>query len=68
MTKILRLPEVLAVTGLGRSTLYVKVRDGAFPKPVQLGLRSVGWPAAEVEEWVQARIRARRRGDGPKTA
>ena len=41
---ILRRPQVEQRTGLSRSTLYHYIKDGDFPKPVQLGLRAVGWP------------------------
>ena len=51
-TRIVRLPEVMARTGLSRSTIYVRLADGAFPKPVQLGARAVGWIEAEVDEWI----------------
>ncbi len=57
--RILRLPEVLARIGLKRSTVYQFVADGKFPKPVRLGLRSVGWRESDVEKWVSARQLAR---------
>ena len=61
-TRIVRLPEVVARTGLSRSTIYVRLADGAFPKPVQLGARAVGWIEAEVDEWIRQQI-AISRGD-----
>ena len=57
----LRLPEVLARTGLSRSTIYVRLEQGRFPRPVSLGARAVGWIEAEVDEWMRARITASRR-------
>ena len=53
---ILRLPAVKARTGLARSTIYLYVSQGAFPRPVKLGVRAVGWLDAEVESWLQSRI------------
>jgi prophage regulatory protein len=53
---ILRLPAVRAETGLGRSTLYLRIAQGLWPKPVRLGARSVGWPANEVDAINAARI------------
>ncbi len=79
-TRFLRLPEVMERTGLSRSTIYVRVAAGCFPRPVALGGRAVGWIEAEVEEWVEERIaesrsegdRAGERGEAargtPKTA
>ncbi len=54
--RFLRLPEVLARTGLSRSTIYVRLDQGRFPRPVSLGARAVGWIEAEVDEWMGERI------------
>jgi len=54
--RFLRLPEVLARTGLSRSTIYVRLEQGRFPRPVSLGGRAVGWIEAEVDEWIRERI------------
>ncbi len=53
---IWRLHTVKARTGLPRSTIYHKMSQDEFPQTVNLGLRSVGWIADEVEEWIQNRI------------
>jgi len=56
---ILRLPVVKARTGLSRSTIYLRISEGAFPKPVSLGPRAVGWVESEIAEWIASRIEAR---------
>ena len=61
---ILRLPGVRATTGLSRSTIYLRVAEGSFPKPVGLGGRAVGWLEAEVQDWLQRRIEASRSAAG----
>jgi prophage regulatory protein len=53
---ILRLPAVKASTGLSRSTIYLRIAQGVFPRPVSLGGRAVGWPASEVAALNAARI------------
>ena len=53
---IFRLPAVKMSTGLSRSTIYLRIEQGVFPKPVSLGGRAVGWPANEVEALNAARI------------
>jgi prophage regulatory protein len=53
---ILRLRAILSSTGLSRSTIYLRISQGAFPKPVSLGGRAVGWPAIDVETINAARI------------
>ena len=57
---ILRLPVVMARTGLSRSTIYAKVAAGDFPEPINLGGRAVGWLSDEVEAWLVARVEATR--------
>lgn len=54
--RFLRLPEVLERTGLSRSTIYVRLEQGLFPRPVSLGARAVGWIESEVDEWIRERI------------
>ncbi len=61
---ILRLPNVKASTGLSRSTIYLRISQGTFPKPVKLGGRAVGWVQTEVQEWLQRQIEASRRTVG----
>lgn len=60
---LLRLPDVLARTGLSRSALYKLVKEGKFSSPIELLGRTRAWPASEVDAWVLDRIRSAR-GDG----
>ena len=53
---ILRLPTVKAQTGYSRSTVYLRIAQGLFVKPVRLGDRAVGWPAGDVAALNAARI------------
>ena len=55
---ILRLTQVLVITGLSKSTLYAMVKAKAFPRQVRLGKRSVGWKSGMVFAWVAARPQA----------
>jgi len=57
---ILRLPAVKARTGLSRSTIYLRISEGAFPKPVSLGARAVGWISSEIDGWVDQQIKQSR--------
>jgi len=52
---LLRLPAVMHVTGLRRSTLYRLIADEQFPRPVRLGPRAVAWRRSDVEAWSEAR-------------
>jgi len=53
---LLRLPAVLAESGLSRSTIYNRIKEGLWPKQVSLGERASGWPASEVAALNAARI------------
>lgn len=55
-TAILRLPAVKVRTGLARSTIYLRIAQGSFPKPVSLGGRAVGWVEAEIQRWLERQI------------
>lgn len=57
---VLRLPAVKASTGLSRSSIYLRIAQGTFPKPMSLGARAVGWLEAEIQDWLQRRIDASR--------
>jgi prophage regulatory protein len=54
--RLLRRKQVEAETGYSRSTLYLRITQGLWPKPVRLGPRAVGWPAGEVTGLNAARI------------
>jgi len=54
-----RLPDVLARTGLGRSTLYQLVSRGEFPRQLKLTERCVAWISHEVDQWIRDRITER---------
>lgn len=53
---LLRLPAVKAESGASRSTIYLRIQQGLWPKPVRLGPRSVAWPSGEVAAINTARI------------
>jgi prophage regulatory protein len=65
--KILRLPVVLDRTGLSRSSVYLRVTEGRFPRPVSLGARAVGWIETEVEEWIARQIEVSREISGKRS-
>ena len=56
---ILRRKRVEAESGYSRSTIYLRISQGLWPKPVSLGPRAVGWPASEVSAINAARIAGR---------
>jgi predicted DNA-binding transcriptional regulator AlpA len=56
----LRLPEVKAVTGLSKTSIYDLIREKSFPSPVRLGPRAVGWVKSEIKQWAVQRVHASR--------
>jgi len=64
VTAFLRLPAVKARTGLSRSTIYLRIAQGTFPKSIALGARAVGWVEADINEWMECQISAsKEKGD-----
>ncbi len=57
--RLIRLLQVKAMVGLGRSSIYDKIKRGKFPKQIKLG-RSSGWVEAEVQAWISEQIQASR--------
>jgi prophage regulatory protein len=52
---VLRLPDVKAMTGLSRSSIYARIADGSFPKQIRLGSdsRAVAWLQSDIEAWLK---------------
>jgi prophage regulatory protein len=61
--KILRLPETKGVTGLSRSTIYLRMANGEFPKSISLGGRAVGWLEEDIQHWLEQK-RKESEGEG----
>ena len=55
--RILRRPEVEARVGHKRSWIYDQMEANRFPRPVEIGMGSVGWFEDEIDEWVNTRPR-----------
>lgn len=53
--RLLRLPAVIEMTGLGRDTIYRLAREGQFPRPLKLTERSSAWREDFVRAWIESR-------------
>lgn len=51
----LRLPAVMKLTGLGRSTIYRMVADRRFPSPVRIASRAIAWRRTDLDRWSESR-------------
>jgi prophage regulatory protein len=57
--KIYRLADVMSMTGLSRSSIYLRVSTNEFPKPIKIGRRAVGWPEDSIIAWQAKLMEAR---------
>lgn len=55
MTKLLRRPQVEAMTGLSRSSIYRAMDQDQFPRPVKIGQRAVAWRETDLNVWLSSR-------------
>ena len=56
-----RLPTVKQVTGLGRTSIYERMKNEEFPQSISLGGPMVAWVSTEVLAWVDQQIEASRK-------
>lgn len=59
---VFRLPQVIKLVGLGRSSIFTAVRERRFPSPIRLGPRAVGWRRSALQAWLDARQPSREEG------
>jgi prophage regulatory protein len=52
--KIIRTKELSEMLSISRSTICRLRRKGAFPEPIQLGPKIVGWELSSIEEWLES--------------
>lgn len=52
LDRIVRLKTVLARTGLSRTTLYRKIREGSFPQQVRISIHGAGWRESAINRWI----------------
>ncbi len=53
---LMRLPTVKGRVGLGRTSIYEKIKEGSFPKPISIGDRSVAWDSEAIDRWIENKI------------
>lgn len=56
---LIRIKEVMSMTGLSRSSIYTYKSKDEFPNPIQLTARSVAWVRVDVEQWILDKINNR---------
>lgn len=56
---LLRLHQVMAVSGKSRASIYRGIKNGQFPRQVKITSRAAGWSRKEIEAWIEERKWAR---------
>ena len=64
---MLRMPQVVAITGLSRMTIYRLEKRRQFPGRVQLSPNSVGWRKEDVDRWLESLPKVVAPGDALST-
>lgn len=54
-SRLVSVRDVLILTSISRGTLYNWIKQGDFPKPVQIGKRRVAWREQQVRDWISSR-------------
>ena len=54
--RFIRLPQVVEMTGMGKTFIYARISDGTFPKQIQHGGKSVVWNERDVIDWMNQQI------------
>jgi prophage regulatory protein len=57
--KLLKLTDVIVLSGLSRSSVYALAQQNKFPKPLKLSERSSAWVEEEIKQWITERVKAR---------
>ena len=55
-TGFMRLPEVLAVFPVGKSTWYLNIRKGLYPKPIKISKRCSAWRAEDIRKLIESSV------------
>jgi predicted DNA-binding transcriptional regulator AlpA len=51
-TGFVRLPQILAVIPIGKSTFWARVRSGLYPQPIKLGANTTAWKAEDIHDLI----------------
>ena len=54
LPNLMRFPQVIAATGLSRSTIYKLINAGKFPRPMKLGGKINGWRGKDISNWIES--------------
>lgn len=56
MYNFLRIAQVAKKTGLGKSTVWLWVKENRFPKPIKLSHKVAVWDEDKIKEWIKGKF------------
>lgn len=54
--RFIKLKEVMKLTSLSRSSIYLYIQNNKFPKQITIGERSVAWNLSEIQSWMNGKL------------
>lgn len=54
--KLIRIEQVMELTGLAKSTVWLWVKDKKLPKPIKLSPRVTVWKLSDIEQWIEKKL------------
>lgn len=54
--RLVRMPEVAPRVGLCKASIYNRMNEGTFPRPVSIGGGRVAWLESDIDEWIEQRL------------
>ncbi|MEW6984317.1 helix-turn-helix transcriptional regulator [Colwelliaceae bacterium 6471] len=58
-SEYIRLPQVLYLTGLGKTSIYKLMNAKEFPQAISFGARRIAWKRSDIQSWIESKIQAR---------
>jgi prophage regulatory protein len=59
-SEFIRLPQVLYLTGLGKTSIYKLMKNNAFPQAISFGARRIAWKRCDIQFWIESKVQARK--------
>lgn len=55
-SRLIRMPDVMLLTGLSRSSIYFQMKTKEFPQKIQIGERAIAWLESDIHEWINNKL------------
>ena len=53
MDRLMTVKDVAAAVSLSKATIYNRLSDKTFPRPVKVGGKAVRWRQSDIEAWIE---------------